>query len=57
MNEAPRPQSPEMEGVKHEIREEHGEAADATSATAQDEEQVSPEDFENDPAHIPTTRR
>jgi hypothetical protein len=50
MNEAPRPQSIGMEAVKHEVREEHGEAADATSATPPEEEQVSPEEFEKDPA-------
>jgi hypothetical protein len=53
MNEAPRPQSPEMEAVKHEVREEHGDAADATSATPRAEEQVSPEEFDKDPARNP----
>ncbi|HSO98858.1 MAG TPA: hypothetical protein VLP43_07890 [Solirubrobacteraceae bacterium] len=53
MNEAPRQQSPEMEAVKQEIREEHGDAADATSATPQEQEQVSPEEFEKDPARNP----
>jgi hypothetical protein len=50
MNEAPRQPS---EAVKHEIREEHGEAAEATSATPQAEDQVSPEEFEKDPARNP----
>jgi hypothetical protein len=53
MNEAPRQQSPEMEAVKDEIREEHGDAAVATSATPREEEQVSPEEFEKDPARNP----
>jgi hypothetical protein len=50
MNETPRQQS---EAVKHEIREEHGDAAEATSATPQAQDQVSPGEFENDPARNP----
>jgi hypothetical protein len=53
MNEAPRQQSPEMETVKDEIRDEHGDAPNAPSATPQEEEQVSAEEFENDPALNP----
>ena len=53
MHEAPRQQSPEMEAVKHEIRDEHGDAADAPSATRKEEEQVSPEELEKDPARNP----
>jgi hypothetical protein len=45
MNEAPGQQSPEVEAVKHEIRDEHGDAANAPSATPQQEEQTSPETF------------
>jgi hypothetical protein len=45
--------NPETEAVKHEIREEQGEAAEAPSKTRQGEEQASPEDFENDPARNP----
>ena len=48
MNEAPRQQSREMKAVMHELREEHGDAPDAQSATPQQEEQVSPEEFEKD---------
>jgi hypothetical protein len=53
MNEAPRQPSPEMEAVKDEIREEHGDAANAPSATSQEAEQVSPEELEEDPARNP----
>ena len=53
MNEPTRAQSPEVEAVKREMREEHGDAADAPSATPQEEEQVSPEEFEKDPARNP----
>ena len=52
MNEAPRPDGSEMENVKHEIREEHGDAAEAPSSL-QGEAQASPEEFENDPARNP----
>jgi hypothetical protein len=53
MNEAPREQSPGTEAVKEEIRDEHGDAATAPAATAQEEEQLSPEEFEEDPARNP----
>jgi hypothetical protein len=53
MNEPPRQESPEMEAVKEEIREEHGDAANAPSAAPQKQEQVGPEEFENDPARNP----
>ena len=56
MNEAPRQQSPEMEAIKEEIREEHGDAAVATSATPQEQQQVRPEEFENDPARNPDNK-
>jgi hypothetical protein len=50
MNETPRQQS---EAVKHEIREEHGDAAEATTATPQAQDHVSPGEFESDPACHP----
>jgi hypothetical protein len=53
MTEAPGQPSPEVEAVKHEIRDEHGDAADAPSATPQQDEHVSPEELEKDPAHNP----
>jgi hypothetical protein len=54
MNEAPLEQDPGTEVVKDEIRDEHGDAAIAPSATPQeDDEQVSPEEFEEDPARNP----
>jgi hypothetical protein len=53
MNEAPRQQSAEVEAVKEEIREEHGDAAVATSTAPQEEGLVSPEEFEKDPARDP----
>jgi hypothetical protein len=52
MNEAHQ-QSPEIEPVKQEIRDEHGDAPNAPSATPQEEQQVSPAEIENDPAHNP----
>jgi hypothetical protein len=52
MTEVPRQQSPDTEAVRHEIREEHGDAADATPATLPEEEQVAQE-LEKDPAHNP----
>lgn len=54
MNEAPQPEGPKMETVKHEIREEHGEAAEATSSAPQEKEQASSEEFEQDPARNPS---
>ena len=53
MNETPRQQS---EAVKHEIREEHGDAAEATSATPQAQDQVSPGSSRTIQLAIPTTR-
>ena len=53
MNEAPGQQSPEMQAIKHEIREAHGGTADATSVPPQEEEQVIAEEFEKDPARNP----
>jgi hypothetical protein len=50
MSEAPQQES---EAVKHEIRDEHGDAAEARSATPPPEDEVSPEEFENDPARNP----
>jgi hypothetical protein len=53
MNEAPRRQSPEMEAVKEEIREEQGAAADAPAATRPEAEHRIAEEFETDPARNP----
>jgi hypothetical protein len=49
MSDEPRHSEP----VKHEIREEHGDAAEATPAIPQAGDHVSPEEFENDPARNP----
>jgi hypothetical protein len=66
MSEAPGRQVPDSEEVKQEIleehgeatratrtREDHGDAAEATSATGQQEQEVSSEELENDPAQNP----
>lgn len=53
MNEAPRQQSPEVEAVKYEIREEHGNAVDVTSVIPPEEQHVDPDELEKDPARNP----